>query len=154
MLRYEFRRVKLTAFTKRPHQRTIKTQVGPSKPSNSPVRLVGPNAPSNSPNGRVGSNESSNSPVWRVELLDKPPQGILLCVFFWIPIETLFILSQSEFPLRFYDKNKLEAQHPARNQASWIYSLQLASWRVGPAPKTFFVSSQSKFPLRFYDENK
>ncbi|KAF3534252.1 hypothetical protein DY000_02041660 [Brassica cretica] len=62
-------------FTKRPHQRTIKTQVGPSEPSNSPVRLVGPNAPSNSPNGRVGSNESSNSPVWRVELLDKPPKG-------------------------------------------------------------------------------
>ena len=54
MLKYNFHGKKLTAFTKRPHQRTIKTQVGPSEPSYSPIRRVGPNESPNSPVGKVG----------------------------------------------------------------------------------------------------
>ncbi|KAF3534866.1 hypothetical protein DY000_02040095 [Brassica cretica] len=72
---------KIDSISKRPHQRTIKTQVGPNEPSNSPNGRVGPNAPSNSPIRRVGPNvrvrpnESSNSPIWRVVQLDMPPRA-------------------------------------------------------------------------------
>ena len=75
------------------------------------------------------------------------PQGLLLCVLIWIPIETLFVLSQSEFPLRFYDKNKLDAQHSARNQASWIPQRLLLCVLFWIPIETLFVSSQSELLL-------
>ncbi|KAF3490227.1 hypothetical protein F2Q69_00052479 [Brassica cretica] len=36
------------------------------------------------------------------------PKGSSFAFVFGNPIETLFVSSQSEFPVRFYDKNKLE----------------------------------------------
>ena len=82
------------------------------------------------------------------------PQGLLLWVLIWIPIEKLFVLSQSEFPLKFYDKNKLDAQHPARNQVSWIPQRLLLCVLFWIPIETLFVSSQSELPLRFYDKKQ
>ncbi|KAF3506433.1 hypothetical protein F2Q69_00006111 [Brassica cretica] len=83
-----------------------------------------------------------------------------------VSIIQLFVSSQSDFPLRFYDENKsarrietVRISSPCSEPRGLI---QLALRRPGSPLKLLspvsivqlFVSSQSDFPLRFYDENK
>ncbi|KAF2544671.1 hypothetical protein F2Q68_00031514 [Brassica cretica] len=82
-----------------------------------------------------------------------------------VSIVQLFVTSQSDFPLRFYDENK-----SARRIETVLISspcgelrglIQIALRRPGSPLEVLspvsivqlFVSSQSDFPLRFYDEN-
>ncbi|KAF3602604.1 hypothetical protein F2Q69_00035203 [Brassica cretica] len=78
----------------------------------------------------------------------------------------LFISSQSDFPLSFYDENKsarrIETVRISSPCGELRGLIQLALRRPGSplellSPVSIvqlFVSSQSDFPLRFYDENK
>ncbi|KAF3602775.1 hypothetical protein F2Q69_00035831 [Brassica cretica] len=81
-------------------------------------------------------------------------------------IVQLFVSSQSDFPLRFYDENKsarrIETVRISSPHGELRGLIQLALRRPGSpldllSPVSIvqlFVSSRSDFPLRFYDENK